>query len=166
MFNTNVTAVTGNSPIPVCRSERLPVSHSLSLYRSADPRFPKRYFSVSVSFMLIRRKQIGIIAGFFWIGKFWQVFFWAAFLCNQNNLKFRDSYIIKRFLEICLFYLPDTCIAKQCLLLSNQLANNGKLSLMLSFHEIMKLHCSARILVGPKLVNSKLPINYFIVICK
>ena len=28
---------------------------------------------------------------------------------------------------------------------------------MLSFHEIMKLHCSTRILVETNLVNSKLP---------
>lgn len=40
-----------------CRSERLPVSHTLSLYRSVDLRFPKRYFSVSGCFMWIRRKQ-------------------------------------------------------------------------------------------------------------
>ena len=53
---------------------------------------------------------------------------------------------------------PDSSIAKQCLLLSNQLANNAKPSFILSFHEIMKLHyCSTRILVEPKLVNSKLP---------
>ena len=32
--------------------------------------------------------------------------------------------------------LPDTSIAKQCILLSNQLANNGKSSFMLSFHEL------------------------------
>ena len=30
---------------------------------------------------------------------------------------------------------------------------------MLSFHEIMKLHCSPSILVKPKLVNTKLPKN-------
>ena len=29
-----------------CRSERLPVSHTLSLYRSANSRFPKTHFSV------------------------------------------------------------------------------------------------------------------------
>ena len=67
-------------------------------------------------------------------------------------------------------------IAKQCLLLSNQLANNGKLSFMLSFHEIMKLYCntstnklqfSSILEQEPKLVNSRLPkvkqtiIDYF-----
>ena len=52
---------------------------------------------------------------------------------------------------------PDTSFAKQCLLLSNQLAINGKLSFMLFFHNIMKLCCSTSILVEPKLVNSKLP---------
>ena len=44
-------------------------------------------------------------------------------------------------------------------------SNNGKPSFMLSFHEIMKLHCSSsnnklqvsNVLVEPKLVNSKLP---------
>ena len=47
------------------------------------------------------------------------------------------------------------------------LANNGRPSFMLSFHEIMKLHCSTRILVETNLVNSKLPkikqaiIDYF-----
>lgn len=40
-----------------CRSDRLLVSHTLSLYRSVDLRFPKRYFSVSGCFMWIRRKQ-------------------------------------------------------------------------------------------------------------
>ena len=35
-------------------------------------------------------------------------------------------------------------------------SNHGKPSFMLSFHEIMKLHRSTRILVEPKLVNSKL----------
>ena len=67
-------------------------------------------------------------------------------------------------------------ITKQCLLLSNQLANNGKLSFMLSFHEIMKLYCntsttklqfSSILEQEPKLVNSRLPkikqtiIDYF-----
>ena len=33
-------------------------------------------------------------------------------------------------------------IAKQCFLLSKQLAKNGKPSFMLSFHEIMKLYCN------------------------
>ena len=62
--------------------------------------------------------------------------------------------------------LPDISIAKQCLLLSNQLANNRKSSFIQSFHEIMKLHCStsnnklqvSHILVEPKMVTSKLPI--------
>ena len=67
-------------------------------------------------------------------------------------------------------------IAKQCLLLSNQAANNGKPSFMLSFHEIMKLYCntstnklqfSSILTREPKLVNSRLPkikqaiIDYF-----
>ena len=67
-------------------------------------------------------------------------------------------------------------IAKQCLLLSNQLANNGKPSFMLSFHEIMKPYCntstnklqfSSILEQEPKLVNSRLPkikqaiIDYF-----
>ena len=64
-----------------------------------------------------------------------------------------------------LISLPDTSIAKQCLLLSNQLANNGKSSFILSFHETMKLNCStyiinlqvSNIFVKPKMVNSKLP---------
>ena len=69
-------------------------------------------------------------------------------------------------------------IAKQCLLLSNQPANNGKPFFMLSFHEIMKLYCNntsnklqfSSILTREpiaKLVNSRLPkikqaiIDYF-----
>ena len=73
--------------------------------------------------------------------------------------------VIKFWLH--LVNLPDTSIANQCLVLSNQPANNGKPFFMLSFDEIMKLHCSTRILVEPNVVNSKLPkikqaiIDYF-----
>ena len=71
--------------------------------------------------------------------------------------------VIKFWLH--LVNLPDTSIAKQCLLLSNQVANNGKPSFMLPFHEIMKLYCNtsfnkikvSSILEKPKIVNSRLP---------
>ena len=62
-------------------------------------------------------------------------------------------------------YHLNLSVAKQCLLLSNQPANNGKPFFMLPFHEIMKLYCntsnklqfSSILRREPKLVDSRLP---------
>ena len=79
---------------------------------------------------------------------------------KQEDYHFISSHIYLNVIKFWLHLvnLPDTSIAKQCLLLSNQLANNRKPSFILSFHEIMKVqYCSTRIRVEPNLVNSKLP---------
>ena len=88
----------------------------------------------------------------------------------------RATNIISRNEAERLSLKSNISIAKQCFLLSKQLANNGKPSFMLSFHEIMKLYCntstnklqfSSILVQEPKLVNSRLPkikqaiIDYF-----
>ena len=89
----------------------------------------------------------------------------------------RATNIISRNEAERLSLKSNISIAKQCLLLSNQPANNGKPFFMLSFHEIMKLYCNtssklqfSSILTREpiaKLVNSRLPkikqaiIDYF-----
>ena len=79
----------------------------------------------------------------------------------------RATNIISRNEAERLSLKSNISIAKQCLLLSNQPANNGKPFFMLSFHEIMKLYCNtsnklqfSSILTREpiaKLVNSRLP---------
>ena len=64
------------------------------------------------------------------------------------GLNRRATDIISRNEAERLSLKSNISIAKQCLLLSNQPANNGKPSFMLSFHEIMKLYTVTLLLIN------------------